>query len=242
MSTIGTFYGVGVGPGDPELLTLKAVRVLREVDVIFAAGHERNGKSLALDIVTPHLPPGARVESLNFPHTFDSVDGRSSHFEAAGRILDTLRRPMSAAFLTLGDPMTFSTFTYVLDALSELEPAVPVRVVPGVTSFAAAAAATLTPLAEGDETLTILGASRNTEALEAALKTADNLVIMKPYRQTERVCDLLQHAGLADRTMFCTECSRPTEKVSRGLEEARTGKGLYMSLFLVRKKGGKIAR
>jgi len=241
MSGIGTFFGVGVGPGDPELLTLKAVRVLREVDVIFAAGHERNGKSLALEIAGPHLPDGAKVEILSFPHTFDSVDGREAHFEAAGRILDVLRRPASAAFLTLGDPMTYSTFTYVHDALRELESAAPVKAVPGVTSFAAAAAASLTPLAEGDETLSIIGASRSTAALEAALAHADNIVIMKPYRQTARVCDLLREAGLGNRTLFCTECSRPGERISRGLDEARKATGRYMSLFLVR-KGGKVVR
>lgn len=241
MSQMGTFYGVGVGPGDPELLTLKAVRTLNEVDVIFAAGHERSGKSLSLEIIRPHLKPDARVTPLHFPHTFGSVEGREVHAQAAGKILDALMRGQSAAFATLGDPMTFSTFTYVLDALLELEPAAPVTVVPGVTSFAAAAAATLTPLAEGDETLTILGAARSGAYFDEALAHSDNVVVMKPYRRTNEICDRIEAAGLAGHTWHCIECSRPTEKLTRGLAEARSGGKNYMSLFLIR-KGGLLVR
>lgn len=232
---LGTFYGVGVGPGDPELLTLKAVRVLSEADAVFAAGHERSGGSLARDIASPHLPEGREIVALPFPHTFDSVAGHGPHREAALRIAAVLEAGRSAAFLTLGDPMTFSTFTYVLAAVLDLLPDVPVRVIPGVTSFAAAAAATLTPLAEGEETLVVLGAAKDTDALADALKSSDNLVVMKPYRNTDAVCDLLDAEGLAAKTWFCTECSRPTEKVSRGTAEARSDSSRYMSLFLVRK-------
>ena len=134
MTPIGTLYGIGVGPGDPELLTLKAARLLATVDVVFVSSQERSGKSLAGEIAAPHLPPGREVVPLTFSHTFRGVEERSAHREAARRVLDVLRRPASAAFLTLGDPMTYSTFTYVLEALRELEPAAPVEVVPGITS------------------------------------------------------------------------------------------------------------
>ncbi len=233
--SIPTLYGIGVGPGDPDLLTVKAVKTLAEVDVIFAAGNERNVSSLALEIAGPHLPDAAKTVALHFPHTFDSVDGRSPHREAAQTILTVLKEGKSAAFLTLGDPMTFSTFTYVLEAVRELEPTVAVKVVPGITSFAAAAAATVTPLTEGEETLTVIGAARGgVGAIEEALERSDSVVIMKPFRQTAEVCDLLEAKGLSESTWYCTECSRPTEKLSRGTEVARTGEGRYMSLFLVR--------
>ncbi len=230
------FYGIGVGPGDPELLTVKAARLIKEVDVIFAAGHERSGKSLALEIAGPHLPEDGEIVALPFPHTFDSVDGRDPHREVAQKIVETLKRPATAAFLTLGDPMTFSTFTYVLEELKKLAPEVEVEVVPGITSFAAAAAATQVPLAEGEESFTVLGAARGGMAkLKNILPLTDNLVIMKPYRQTVEVCDLLEEHGLGDSTWFCTECSRETELITRGLTDARENKGRYMSLFLVRK-------
>jgi precorrin-2/cobalt-factor-2 C20-methyltransferase len=235
----GTLIGIGVGPGDPDLMTVKAIKAMNAVDVIFAAGHQRSGVSIAAEIARPHLLPGKEVVQLNFPHTFDSVDGREPHREAAGIIAETLKKPASAAFLTLGDPMTFSTFTYVRDAVLELLPSAKIEVVPGITSFAAAAAATGTPLAEGEETLAIMGAARETEGLLEVIDRADNIVIMKPYKMTERVCEILEERGLADSTHFCTECSRPTQKISRGLAGARNaGPEKYMSLFLVRKKKG----
>ncbi len=233
---MGKFYGIGVGPGDPDLMTVKAVKLMNGADVVYAAANERNEGSLALSIARPHLRADARAEEINTPHTFESVDGRSPHALAAARVAETLKAGLSAAFLTLGDPMTYSTFTYVLAELRKLLPEVVVEVVPGVTSFAAAAASALTPLAEGDETLTVVGASRRADGVERALEYSDNVVIMKPYRRAEEVCDAIDRAGLSENAWFCAECSRPTELVVRTTARARENLGRYMSLFLVRKK------
>lgn len=233
---MGTFYGIGVGPGDPDLMTVKAVKTMNSADVVIAASNERNEGSLALSIARPHLKPGAEVVELAFPHTFKSVDGRSPHAAAAKEIALILKSGRSAAFLTLGDPMTYSTFSYVLKELKALLNEVETVVVPGVTSFAAAAAATLTPLAEGDETLTIVGASRTTEGLSQALTHSDNLVIMKPYRNAEAVLDLLDEKGLGEETWFCAEVSRPTALTVKTTAKARANLGRYMSLLLVRNK------
>lgn len=232
---LGTFFGVGVGPGDPELLTLKACRVLREVDVIFTSAQEKSGRSLALEIAAPHLPPGCEVVPLSFAHTFEGVEDGAAHRANARLVLDVLRRPASAAFLTLGDPMTYSTYTYLLTALRELEPGVSAEVVPGITSYSTAAAAALTPLAEGDESFAVVSAAKGTERLEAALGWADNLVIMKSYRRCGEVCDLLEARGLAGRTVFAAECSRPGGVVLRDLGAVRALGPKYMSLFLVRR-------
>ncbi len=232
----GLFIGIGVGPGDPDLMTVKAIKAMNGVDVVFAAGHKRSNTSLAATIAIPHLEEGKDIIPLTFPHTFDSVSGRSPHEEAARVIIKELAKGSSVAFLTLGDPMTFSTFTYVLEAVLELAPETKTLIIPGITSFAAAAAATLTPLAEGEESLAILGAAKSTEALAAFVDTADNLVIMKPYKMSEEVCDILESRDLGEKTFFCTECSRPSQKISQGLEKARiTGPDHYMSLFIVRK-------
>ncbi|WP_025322372.1 precorrin-2 C(20)-methyltransferase [Deferrisoma camini] len=234
MTQLGTFYGIGVGPGDPELLTVKAVRVLQEVDVVFAAGHERSGRSAALEIARPHLRPGCPVVTLPFRHTFEDVRSREVHRDHARRVVDELRRPAAAAFLTLGDPMTYSTFTYLLEAVRELEPRVPVEVVPGITSFAAAAAEARVPLVEGDQTLAVVSAARGTAAVERALEAADSLAILKPYRNTAEVCDLLEARGLGGKVVFASHCTRPGALVARGVCQARTHANGYMSLFLVR--------
>lgn len=234
---LGTLFGIGVGPGDPELLTLKAARVLAQVDVVFTSAQARSGKSIALEIARPHLRGTEEVVSLPFEHTFEGVESGEAHRANADRVLEALRRPAAAAFLTLGDPMTYSTFTYLLRELRRLEPRVPVEVVPGVTSFAAAAAAAGEPLAEGDESLTVVSAARGAERLGLALELSDNVVVMKPYRSLAAVCDLLDERGRGDDALYAVRCTRPGERYLRGTGAARGCDAEYMSLFLVRRRG-----
>ena len=152
----GHLYGIGVGPGDPELLTMKAARILGCVDLILAASSTKNEGSLALDIARPHLSPGAEIISLGFPMTRSGDALRAAWEENARLVLAELEKGRDAAFLTLGDPMLYSTFAYLLRTLRGLAPDQSVTVVPGITSFQAAAAATETVLAEGSENLLVL--------------------------------------------------------------------------------------
>ncbi len=234
---IGTLYAVGVGPGEPELPPVRAVRVLREVDRVFAAGHERSGRSRALEAARPHIPPATPVEVIGFSHTFQGLETRRVHRGLAPRIAACLREGRSAAFLTLGDPSTYSTFSYFLEALREVLPDVPLEVVPGVTSFAAAAAAAGVPLAEGDEGFAVVSASRGLEPVRRALDAVENVVILKPYRNTAAVCDLLEARGLASRTLYASRCSLPGALTRWGVDHAREDTE-YLSLFLVKGGGG----
>jgi precorrin-2/cobalt-factor-2 C20-methyltransferase len=236
---MGTLYGVGVGPGDPELLTLKAARVLGQVDVVFTSAQARSGKSLALEIARPHLAPDKEIVALPFEHTFEGVESGAAHRANAERVLEALRRPASAAFLTLGDPMTYSTFTYLLREVRQLEPHVAVEVVPGITSFAAAAAKACEPLAEGDESFTVVSAARGVERLDRALGCSENVVVMKSYRNLTAVCDLLDREGLGADALYAVRCTRPGERCLRGTSAARASGPEYMSLFLVHPRGGR---
>ena len=152
----GTLYGLGVGPGAPDLLTLRAVNVLRTVDVILAAASPRNDYSAALDTARPHLRADARLLRLEFPMTRDAGILRAAWLKAAEAARDVLEGGENAAFLTIGDPLVYSTFGYLLRTLREVAPHLPVAVVPGITSFQAAAARTGTVLCEGGEKLRIL--------------------------------------------------------------------------------------
>ena len=127
----GTLYGVGVGPGAPDLLTLRAVNVLRAVDVILAAASPRNDYSAALDTARPHLRPDARLLRLEFPMTRDAGVLREAWLKAAQAAREVLEGGESAAFLTIGDPLIYSTFGYLLRALREIaakEPAFRCRI------------------------------------------------------------------------------------------------------------------
>lgn len=131
----GILYAVGVGPGAPDLLTLRAARILGSVDVILAAASPRNDYSAALDTARPHLRPDARVLRLEFPMTRDRQVLARAWRAAAETTLAVLAGGESAAFLTIGDPLIYSTFGYLLRTVRGLEPATAVEIVPGITSF-----------------------------------------------------------------------------------------------------------
>jgi len=131
----GHLYGIGVGPGDPELLTIKAAKVLGRVDLILAASSTKNDDSLALDIARPHLKPDARVIRLGFPMSRNEDTLQSAWEENARLVLNELEQGHDAAFLTLGDPLLYSTFAYLLRTLRSLAPEQAVTIIPGITSF-----------------------------------------------------------------------------------------------------------
>ena len=183
----GTLYGVGVGPGSPDLLTLRAVSVLRSVDVILAAASPKNDDSLALSIAGPHLPPGCDVMRLDFPMTRDREVLRQAWNANASQVAGIVRSGKNAAFLTLGDPLIYSTFGYLMRTLSRTVPGLPIEIVPGVTSYQAAAARTHTVLCEGEESLLLISGIADGERLKRLLLHSDSAVIPKHYRNVDTI-------------------------------------------------------
>lgn len=234
MTRYGTLYGIGVGPGDPELITLKAVNALKGVDVVFAAASTKNDFSLAQGIAAPHLRPGTEVVRLDFPMTRDQEVLDAAWAANAATVAGILAQGRSAAFLTLGDPMTYSTFGYLLRTLNGLLAEIPVTVIPGVTSYQAAAAHTGRVLAESGESLTILSGVAPEEELEAALRVADSAVILKAYKTMPVLRRVLTRLGLAERAVFVTRLGHEGEEVITGLDNVPE-RPSYFSLLLVRK-------
>ncbi|TVM16875.1 precorrin-2 C(20)-methyltransferase [Oceanidesulfovibrio indonesiensis] len=230
--TWGTLYGVGVGPGDPKLLTLRAVEVLGQADRIFAAASTKNDHSIALDIVTPHLKDGADVERLGFPMTRDKGVLAEAWRSNAARIADYLRSGKSGAFITLGDPMLYSTFAYVARELERDFPDIPIEVVPGITSMQAAAARTRTMLAAGGESLAVLSGVADEETLRSTLHCAENLVILKAYKGFGMIRRVLQEEGMAERARFASLVGHDGETVHARLDEA-PDRPHYLSLVMV---------
>lgn len=148
MSALGTLHGIGVGPGDPELITLKAARLLGQVDVVFAAASTRNDYSVALSIVAPHISDTARVLRLDFPMTRDQARLQAAWDDNAAQVLGALETGRDAAFITLGDPMTYSTYLYLARTLKARRADIALAVTPGISSVQAAAAAAGIGLAE----------------------------------------------------------------------------------------------
>lgn len=233
----GTLYGVGVGPGDPELLTLKAVKVLKDVAHVFAASSSNNDYSLAHDIVREHLPPGTPLDQLAFPMTFDSEHLENAWTANCEQVVEILRQGKNVAFITIGDPLTFSTFIYLMRKVRSRLPEVRVTVIPGITSYQAAAACANVPLAEGEEAITIISGAKGGDRLKDAIGTADNVVLMKTYKQFPQILAQIEETGLEDKCCFISRCGLEGEIVERDFRKMRTLKPHYLSLMIIKKRG-----
>lgn len=230
----GKLYGIGVGPGAPDLLTLRAVNVLGSVDVILAAASPRNDYSTALRTAMPHVNPAAEILRLEFPMTRHRATLEEAWGVAAERTAEVLRSGRSAAFLTIGDPLVYSTFGYLMRTLAVQAPELEVEVVPGITSFQAAAARTRTVLCEGHETLLILPGINAAEPLEEGLAFADNSVILKAYKNFPAIRAALAGAKCLDRAVFASRVYLDGEMISHDVASL-SDTPPYLSLVLAKK-------
>lgn len=231
-------HGIGVGPGDPELITVKGARLIREADVVFVPTARMGQRSLARAISAPYIDPDQRVVELEYP-----TDGRSRALlkeywtGSADRIALELRTVPCGVFLTEGDPMLYSTFIYTLDALRRGHPEIRLEIVPGVSSINAAAAAVALPLATGSQQVAILPADTPGDTLRRTLDYADTTVIMKMSAGGDHVIDLLDDLGLADHAVWIRHCSQPDEEIVRDVRELRNKPLPYFSLMIVKRSG-----
>ena len=213
----GTLWGVGLGPGDPELVTVKAARVIAEADVV-AYHSARHGRSIARGIAEPYLRPGQIEEHLVYPVTTETSDhpggyaGAIEDFyrESAARIAAHLEAGRNVALLAEGDPLFYSSYMHMHTRLTERFDAV---IVPGVTSVSAASAATGTPLVQGDEVLTILPGTLPVDELKRRLADTDSAVVLKLGRSYPTVREALSSAGRLDETFYVERASTPKQRV-----------------------------
>jgi precorrin-2 C20-methyltransferase/precorrin-3B C17-methyltransferase len=213
----GTLWGVGLGPGDPELVTVKAARVIAEADVV-AYHSARHGRSIARGIADPYLRPGQIEEHLVYPVTTQTTDhpggyaGAMEDFyrESADRIAAHLDAGRNVALLAEGDPLFYSSYMHMHTRLTQRFDAV---IVPGVTSVSAASAATGTPLVQGDEVLTILPGTLPITELKRRLADTDAAVVLKLGRSYPAVREALSSAGRLDETFYVERASTSRQRV-----------------------------
>jgi precorrin-2/cobalt-factor-2 C20-methyltransferase len=233
---IGTLYGIGVGPGDPDLITLKAVRVLQRVPHIFASCSTKNSYSLALNIVRCHLN-GAGIEHLPFPMTKDPQVLQDAWDKNAAQVLEVLATGNDAAFVTLGDPLTYSTFGYLLKTIKRLQPEARVVTIPGITSYSAAAALTHTPLTEGEESFFVVSGAQGAARLREVVDKSDNIVMLKTYRNFPEIYQALEELDLLDRAVCISRCGLDGETVVENLRDLNEDSMPYLSMIIIKKKG-----
>lgn len=234
---IGTLYGIGAGPGDPELMTLKAVKILNRVDVVFAASSTKNKHSLAVNIASQHLKKDVPVVLLGFPMTLEKKQLVSSWENNAKQVIDVLKKGRDVAFLTLGDPMTYSTFGYLMQTIKEMEPDIAIKIIPGITSFQAGAAAAGHILAEAEESFTVVSGALGAENLKQAINHTDNVVILKVYRNYKEIMDTLDQLDLKGNAILISRCGLKDEEIVHDLKQRGDTTPPYLSTLLIKKKG-----
>lgn len=231
----GRLYGVGVGPGDPELLTVKAQRIIGAADVI-AYPNARHGRSVARGIAAPHLR-GDQIEvALRYPVTTEETDHPGGYEGALSEFYDACAEQLAGhldagrdvAVLCEGDPFFYGSYMYLHERLAHRYPT---EVVPAVTSFSAAAAAAGKPLVRRDDVLTILPGTLPPEVLAARLRSSDAAVVIKLGRRFPGVAGAVEQAGLTERGIYVERASSEAERVA---PLAQAGEKVpYMSLVLV---------
>lgn len=234
----GKFFGIGVGPGAPDLLTLRAREILAAVPVVCTPRAHATQEPVALQIVRDILPPAVEVLEIATPMTREQAVLTEKWRQGAQTIVQRLRQGRDVAFITLGDAMLFSTYTYILREVRRLLPEVAVESVPGITSFAAAAAYLNMPLAEGDEGLAVIPTVTELAALPEILARFPNVVLMKVAGRYDDIVAALRAAGIADGAVCISRLGYPEQQVTRRLEEWCGRKLDYLSLIIV-KRGDK---
>jgi precorrin-2/cobalt-factor-2 C20-methyltransferase len=227
----GVLVGVGVGPGDPEHLTLKALAELRRADRVFVPETDTSsgGVGRAERIVSAHAP-AHRVQRLTF--AMRDADSRARNWDRAGEAIAAVTsRGETAAFATIGDPNLYSTFSYIVNTVRALQPDVEVRTVPGITAMQDLAARSGIVLAEGAEPVVLMPYTAGDGALRAALDRGDTVVVYKGGRHLPQVLAAVKAAGRIDEAVYGEELGSEQQTLEPASE--RTGSGPYMSTVIV---------
>lgn len=217
----GKVVGIGIGPGDPELITIKALKALKAADVICIPKAHIEKSSMALSIVKHILEEREKypeVLELIFPMTKDEFELKRLWDRNAEIIAEKAKKGGTLAFITLGDPFFYSTFIYIYRSLKEMHPDIELEIIPGITSLTACSASSKIPLAERNETVIIVPSNIGSKQIEKMAKYADNLVFMKGIHYLKDIIPILERVGFSKNStiIFAKRCTMPEEKVLIG--------------------------
>ena len=227
----GRLYGIGIGPGDPELITLKALRLIRAASVLAYPALE-DGDSLARAIVAPHLPGGQREIVIRVPMLPDPAPAASAYDRAAAEIGAELDSGRDVAVLCQGDPFFYGSFMYLFGRLARR---FRVEVVPGVSSLTAAAAASGKPLAARNDVLSVIPAPLAESELERRIKDSEAAVIIKIGRHVDKLRRVLDRLGRLAEARYVEHATMTSERILPLAEQ--TGTAPYFSIVLLHARG-----
>ncbi|MEG6183549.1 cobalt-factor II C(20)-methyltransferase [Enterobacter sichuanensis] len=230
----GKLYALSTGPGASDLITVRASRILGSLDILYAPAGRKGGDSLALSIVRPFIGQQTDIRCCHFPMSADDAEKEAVWDEVADALVRAVNDGKQVGFITLGDAMLFSTWVFLLRLIGNPDW---LEIVPGVTSFAAIAARSKTPLAMEQQSLAVIACTAPEAEIAQALQQHDSLVLMKVYGRFARIKALLAQAGLLNCALMMSEATLPGEQCWRHLDEVADDQPLpYFSTILVNKQ------
>lgn len=231
---MAVFYGIGIGPGDSGLVTVKASQILKELDIIYTPEAKKNDKSLALSIAEPYFGETLEIKQRHFPMVRDRSLKEGQWKEIAEEIVLDVQGGKTVGFITLGDPMVFSTYSYLLDIIGNR---IETRTIPGVTSYNSIASEVGIPLVMDEESFAVVPATAGLDRLKAALKIHETVVVMKVANHLKEVLPLLRDLELLETSFLVSNSSTKKQSVRKGLNDLSPDEKLsYFTTMIVKRK------
>jgi precorrin-2/cobalt-factor-2 C20-methyltransferase len=231
----GALYGIGVGPGDPELLTVKAFRKLQECPVIAYPKKMRGSKSYAYKIIEVYIRPEEKeMLGLVFPMTKNEEVLEREWNKAVDVIYEKIAQGKDVAFVTEGDPLLYSTFIHLMKVMKEKYPDVEIHSIPGISSVNGAVSRLTIPLADGDEQVAIIPANDDVEKMRKAIENHDAVVFLKVAKVIDVLLEMLRELGLENKAHVVTKVTSD-EEILWNINELEGADLNYLSLMVVRK-------
>lgn len=232
----GTLYGVSVGTGDPELITVKGLRILQSCPVVAFPSGTNNGWGVAQNIISGWLKPQQQLLPLDFPYVLDEQKLQSAWTVAAAKVAKHLQGGADIAFACLGDISFYSTFTYLARVLQQLHPEIGIENIPGVCSPMAIASELGVPLTVNRQKIAILPALYSVKELETALDWAEVVVLLKVSSVYDRVWQILAKRSLLEFSAIVEKATFPEQKIYRDLRNYPQLDLSYFSVLLIERQ------
>ncbi len=234
--TIGHLYLVGVGPGDPELMTVKAERLLSRLPVVFVPQSDESTPGYAQSIIAGLKgDPEQQIIGLLFPMVRDVKKLTASWETAAETIWQHLQQGRDCAFVNEGDPFLYGTAIHVFNTMRTTHPEIGITVVPGVSSINAAAAQAMVPLASNDERIAILSGHCQDNVIAETLENFDTVIFLKVNSVFGRLLDILERLNLTEKGVYISKGTTQEETIVQDIRQLKGRKLGYLSLLIVRK-------
>ncbi len=236
-------YCIGCGPGDPDLLTLKAINLIKNADIIYTPTAREGKPSVALSIVEGFLNKDTEIQQLVFPMIKDFNKLKENWKDNTKEITNSIRNGKRAIYLTVGDPSLYSTWIYIHREITNAHKDIEVEVIPGITSIFSFSAEIKTPIGEGEEIIGIIPACYNLDRLKTAAQCCDTLIFLKDGRYFNSVLEILMESGFPGESdiFIAQDVSTNSEalqkkKLSELLRNPNENNDKYFSIMIAKKK------